>query len=137
MSRRKLPPARLTAEEEREVFATADKVHRMLVHAIGTGSKFTVKYDFKHRPTLTDLAGIEKNLNYWIVDTLRHMGAAIPRRRLFHFTMLDWKDDGDNTVTIHLDFAVLLPFERTPAILAACERLLSKDDEPQPEEPAR
>jgi hypothetical protein len=51
-----------------------------------------------------------------------------------------WKDDGDNTVTVHLDCGKLFPGERPPELLDAARQMMDRyrdsDDAPKETEDA-
>jgi hypothetical protein len=123
-----------------EAMETVNRIHRMLVCAIVMGTEIKIAYDdFKEPATIQDLARIDKAVTRLVRDVLRTTfklkPAQIPKMRL---SLPDSKfvDDGDNTVTVTLDFGKILPGERPPELLALCKKtfpeLVADDGAPAP-----
>lgn len=102
----------------------AAEVYRLLLYGIGTGGKLEIRYGFTRPATVGDIARIEKSLDRLLRDVLGTIGPK-PRRRLFTLPLnkMRHKDDGDHTVTLTLDFAQLIPGERTPEVVEAARSL--------------
>lgn len=109
------------------------KLQLMLACAIARGGQLTLTNEFKARPRMRDLVKMERSINQWLRETLRHYfklkPAQIPR---FYMDVMQASriDDGDDkTVRVTLDFAKLLPCERAPEVVAACERIMAQFEE--------
>jgi len=116
---------------EGEVIATAWKIERMLAAAMLKGSTFTCTYNFKEAPTVRDLAEVEKVINGLVRGTLGRTFKSKARMPKFFLDLEKgtWIDDGDHTLTVTLDFAKLLPFERGAEHLELAAQLLAKNAE--------
>ena len=122
------------AAEERAIH----KIQTMLVCAIASGTSLTWTYGFIKPATARDLAAIEKAITGWVRTTLRQVFKLKPKEiPKFYLDLSKGKfvDDGDNTVTITLDFGKLLPGERPPETLRLARELMDRYREPG-EEPA-
>jgi hypothetical protein len=123
--------------ELEEAERTYRKILGMLVCAIASGEKFVTAYHFIRPATARDLARLERNITGLVREVLRSVFKLKPRQiPKFYLDLQNgvWKDDGDNTVTVTLDFGKLLPGERPPEIAEACARIMAQydRDETQP-----
>lgn len=112
---------------------TVTKFHCMLVCSIAEGSELKIAYHFNKPPTARDLARLETSINRLVRGVLRHDFMLKPRQLPKLFLDLQngtWKDDGDNSVTITLDFGKLLPGERPPEVLEAARKMMERYEEP-------
>lgn len=105
--------------------AAVDRLTRTLLYAFATAGKVSFAYGFKRPPRLADLARIERHITTLVSGFVRDFGVKLPRKWLYlDPARMEHEDDGDNTVTITVDFGELVPGERPAEMVEAAKRLL-------------
>lgn len=117
-----------TISDER-CMAECRRLQGMLTFAIATGTELKFSYDFINPATIQGLAAIEKAVTGWIDATLKE-DFKLDRKQIpkLQFNLQECKhvDDGDNTVTVLLDFGKILPGERPPEVMEAARLMMER-----------